>query len=232
MREHRLGQRSGAGPFRVHSSLGRLLLLGLAGGARDAGAPLPCSRFPAAEHPRSRLMHKAHARTTGIGIIIVMHPIGRGIELAPSDGEPLPARPGSGACRACSRRAPRGLASRRPQPLASATGFWRHLLHPLVARRDQRPGCGRGGSAGGRGGLGYGGGFGLVAISLPFHPLRTALPQPWTNLRASNEFSRSLAQRGPLGFGRPPLRSVVVVIGLAELCDLDHGVGEFDDHPQ
>jgi integrase len=26
-------------------------------------------------------MHKAHARTTGIGIIIVMHPIGRGIEL-------------------------------------------------------------------------------------------------------------------------------------------------------
>jgi hypothetical protein len=26
----------------------------------------------------------------------------------------------------------------------------------------QRPGCGRGGSAGGRGGLGYGGGFGLV----------------------------------------------------------------------
>jgi hypothetical protein len=28
------------------------------------------------------------------------------------------------------------------------------------------PGCGRGGSAGGRGGLGYGGGFGLVAMSL------------------------------------------------------------------
>jgi hypothetical protein len=40
------------------------------------------------------------------------------------------------------------------------------------ARRHgyQRPGCGRGGSAGGRGGFGYGGGFGLVAISLPFHP--------------------------------------------------------------
>jgi len=41
--------------------------------------------------------------------------------------------------------------------------------HP-VARiqrqvRAKRPGCGRGGSAGGRGGFGYGGGFGLVAIS-------------------------------------------------------------------
>ena len=32
-------------------------------------------------------------------------------------------------------------------------------LHPF-----QRPGCGRGGSAGGRGGLGYGGGFGRVLI--------------------------------------------------------------------
>jgi hypothetical protein len=31
----------------------------------------------------------------------------------------------------------------------------------------ETPGCGRGGSAGGRGGLGYGGGFGLVGISLP-----------------------------------------------------------------
>jgi hypothetical protein len=31
--------------------------------------------------------------------------------------------------------------------------------------RAKRPGCGRGGSAGGRGGLGYGGGFGLVGIS-------------------------------------------------------------------
>src|SRR5215471_2654820 len=32
-------------------------------------------------------------------------------------------------------------------------------LHPF-----QRPGCGRGGSAGGRGGLGYGGGFGRVLM--------------------------------------------------------------------
>jgi hypothetical protein len=35
-------------------------------------------------------MHKAHARTTGIGIIIVMHPIGRRIEFAASDGDPFP----------------------------------------------------------------------------------------------------------------------------------------------
>jgi hypothetical protein len=40
--------------------------------------------------------------------------------------------------------------------------------------RSQRPGCGRGGSAGGRGGLGYGGGFGF-AISPPFS---SALPCP------------------------------------------------------
>src|SRR5262249_62377107 len=45
---------------------------------------------------------------------------------------------------------------------------WMRLGYP-VARihlhaRAKRPGCGRGGSAGARGGLGYGGGFGLVAI--------------------------------------------------------------------
>jgi hypothetical protein len=36
---------------------------------------------------------------------------------------------------------------------------------PSHGAAPHRPGCGRGGSAGGRGGLGYGGGFGLVAIS-------------------------------------------------------------------
>jgi len=39
---------------------------------------------------------------------------------------------------------------------------------PFAPGRLQRPGCGRGGSAGGRGGLGYGGGFGFAISPLPF----------------------------------------------------------------
>src|SRR5262249_35895670 len=45
-----------------------------------------------------------------------------------------------------------------------------------TASIQRRPGCGRGGSAGGRGGFGYGGGFGFVVI--PLHPRCTVQSSP------------------------------------------------------
>lgn len=48
------------------------------------------------------------------------------------------------------------------------TGGPGEALAPFAPGRFQRPGCGRGGSAGGRGGLGYGGGFGFAIFPLPF----------------------------------------------------------------
>jgi len=53
---------------------------------------------------------------------------------------------------------------------------------------SERPGCGRGGSAGGRGGLGYGGGFGFAISPFALHPRCT--------VRASGNGTRTVMASG------------------------------------
>jgi hypothetical protein len=62
------------------------------------------------------------------------------------------------------------------------------FIQPTALPR-QRPGCGRGGSAGGRGGFGDGGGFGLVAI---FHPCCTAQRRGCSLPQAAQEQVQSI----------------------------------------
>src|SRR5262245_19986065 len=62
----------------------------------------------------------------------------------------------------------------------AATVFKRRFTDTSCQRKgsapQRHPGCGRGGSAGGRGGFGYGGGFGFVII--PLHPRCTVQSSP------------------------------------------------------
>jgi hypothetical protein len=70
-----------------------------------------------------------------------------------------------------------------------SAGFYADRVNRSLREGSSRPGWGRGGSAGGRGGLGYGGGFGRalmrrspVSASAPFASPLVAKAQRVTNI--------------------------------------------------
>jgi hypothetical protein len=130
-------------------------------------------------------------------------------------GTPLPYYGGLGGQRAispicsCCRRRPR---CRRSRSRAVS------LRSKSPAARKEQPGCGRGGSAGGCGGLGYGGGFGFVAISPALQSslgpkFKTEIRRPgWPPVLTLGRKIRSTRFEGPPNekhFPRQPKKSFV-----------------------